>query len=62
MRVSHKLIMGDFNFRDIADMTTSANEQINTTLFIESIRDSFLFQHVTHPTRIRQNNGIQSYT
>ena len=58
MRQSHKLIMGDFNFRDInwSDMTTASNEQHNSTLFIESIRDSFLFQHVTEPTRIRENN------
>ena len=58
MRQSHKLIMGDFNFRDInwSDMTTASNEQHNSTLFIESIRDSFLFQHVIKPTRIRENN------
>ena len=58
MRQSHKLFMGDFNFRDInwSDMTTASNEQHNSTLFIESIRDSFLFQHVTKPTRIRENN------
>ena len=58
MRQSHKLIMGDFNFRDInwSDMTKASNEQHNSTLFIESIRDSFLFQHVTKPTRIRENN------
>ena len=58
MRQSHKLIMGEFNFRDInwSDMTTASNEQHNSTLFIESIRDSFLFQHVTKPTRIRENN------
>ena len=50
--------MGDFNFSDInwSDMTTTANEQHSTTIFIESIRDSYLFQHVTEPTRIRENN------
>ena len=37
-------------------MTTASNEQHNSTLFIESIRDSFLFQHVTEPTCIRENN------
>ena len=58
MRYSHKLIMGDFNFRDInwSDMSTSSNEQQNSTLFIESIRDSFMFQHVLEPTRYRANN------
>ena len=58
MRYSHKLIMGDFNFRDInwTDMSTSSNEQQNSTLFIESIRDSFMFQHVLEPTRYRANN------
>ena len=52
------LIMGDFNFRDInwSDRTTASNEQHDSTLFIENIRDSFLFQHVTKPTRIRENN------
>ena len=50
--------MGDFNFRYInwSDMNTASNDQHNSTLFIESIRDSFLFQHVTEPTRIRENN------
>ena len=58
MRQSHKIIMGDFNFRDInwSDMTTAANEQHSTTLFIESIRVSCLFQQVTKPTHIRENN------
>ena len=58
MRQSHKHIRGDFNFRDInwSDMTAASNEQHNSILFIESIRDSFLFQHVTVPTRIREDN------
>ena len=37
-------------------MTTASNEQHNSTLFIESIRESFLFHHVSKPTRIRENN------
>ena len=50
--------MLDFNLREInwSDMTTTVNEQHKANLFVEAVRDSFLTQHVTEPTRIRENN------
>ena len=50
--------MGDMNYRGI-DWDTFTNAQKNTKqreendLFIECIRDNFLFQHITEPTRQR---------
>ena len=51
---SHKLLMGDFNLREInwSDMTTTVNEQHKANLFAEAVRDSFLTQHAAEPTRI----------
>ena len=49
---------GDFNFRDIKwpDCTTTKNEDSAEYLFIETIRDCFLQQHVYEPTRSRGTN------
>ncbi|MCG8032216.1 MAG: hypothetical protein JAZ03_08575 [Candidatus Thiodiazotropha taylori] len=57
-RESHKLIMGDFNFREINWETITANvgEQHMSSRFIETIRDTFLFQHIKRPTRFREGN------
>ena len=56
---SHILLMGDFNFPTInwKYWTTNSDDPENqANKFIECIRDCFLHQHVTSPTRIRQNN------
>ena len=37
-------------------MTTSVGETHLASLFVECIRDSYLVQHVTQPTRIRTGN------
>ena len=49
---SHLLICGDFNYKGInwTDDTGTTREEEH---FIECIRDNFLFQHVTEPTRYR---------
>ena len=54
-KYSHTCILGDFNFRDInwSTVTTSHNEDSKESKFIETIRDGFLYQHVTKPTRRR---------
>ena len=54
-RDSHKLIMGDFNLKEInwEDMSTSVGETHLANLFVECVRDSYFIQHITEPTRIR---------
>ena len=55
---THKLVMGDFNFRGInwKTVTTSVGETHIASLFVESVRDSYFVQHVTNPARIRSGN------
>ena len=58
LNYSHVLIMGDFNHREIdwtTWTTTIKNENDPANLFIEAVRDSFMFQHVDQLTRIRGN-------
>ena len=53
---SHILIMGDFNYKGINWETWSTNTDNplnNENKFIECLRDNFLHQHVTTPTRGR---------
>ena len=60
MQYSHLLITGDFNYPKI-DWTTWSTDSDNlldmNNQFIEAMRDSFLFQHVSLPTRARLNNS-----
>ena len=56
---SHVLLMGDFNLPNInwTDWTTkSLKPECYENQFIEGLRDSFLFQHVTDYTRQRGND------
>ena len=55
---SHLLIVGDFNIKeiDLTNMSTPENENHTSTLFLECLRDCFLFQHVKEPTRYRSQN------
>ncbi|MEW8544372.1 MAG: reverse transcriptase domain-containing protein, partial [Candidatus Thiodiazotropha sp.] len=57
-KYSHILIMGDFNHKEInwIDNSTIVGENHIASIFLECIRDTFLFQHVKEPTRIRENN------
>ena len=52
---SHKLVMGDFNYRNIDWKTysTATSSKCNDSMFTESVRDAYLYQHVTEPTRCR---------
>ena len=54
-KYSHKLIMGDFNYRNIDwnSCTTVSSENSSDNKFIESVRDSYLYQHILEPTRCR---------
>ena len=50
--------MGDFNFREIDwnNEETSVGEDHIATIFLESVRDTYLHQHVKEPTRYRSDN------
>ena len=56
-RYSHLLIMGDFNYKDIMwnqDWSTpSLSENSEEFLFVETLRDCYLYQHIDKPTRTR---------
>jgi hypothetical protein len=54
---SHKLIVGDFNFKEIswADEKVNASDEHPASMFFECIQDNFLHQHVTRETRFRGN-------
>ena len=56
---SHRCLLGDFNFKDINWLsgTTPLGEQSIEARFIESVRDSYLYQHITEPTRSRGNDN-----
>lgn len=55
---SHVLIIGDFNYNRInwEDSTTSGGVDSNEFLFIETLRDAYLYQHIVKPTRGRGTN------
>ena len=52
------LVLGDFNYPNVdwKDCTTDYSENSDSYMFIESIRDTLLSQHVTEPTRGRLGN------
>ena len=52
---SHVLIGGDFNQSDINwnDIALTNNENSPSTIFMDFVFDSFLYQHVTEPTHYR---------
>ena len=56
---THRCIVGDFNFREInwKSFTTHCGEESAESKFIEAVRDSFLFQHVSEVTRSRGNDS-----
>ena len=58
-KYSHRCIVGDFNFRQIKwqSLTTPCGENSTESKFIETVRDSFLHQHVSDVTRSRGNNN-----
>ena len=56
---SHLVIAGDFNYPDINwDTVESVKHSEHTSQrFIDAVRDSFLHQHVTQPTRYRHEQN-----
>ena len=58
-KFSHLVVMGDFNVRNIDWVNTCCLVQDlddYSNKFLECMRDSYLFQHVTEPTRQRGND------
>ena len=55
---SHRCIVGDFNYRDINwnNWTTPHGPQSKESLFIETVRDCYLHQHINESTRVRGND------
>ena len=53
---SHRCIVGDFNFKEISwsTYTTNVNTAHRSSIFLEQVRDNFLTQHITKPTRFRE--------
>ena len=56
MKISHKLVVGDFNYKHINWETweTPKNESSSEQRFINCIQDTYWYQHVTSPTRYRE--------
>jgi hypothetical protein len=54
-KFSHIMVMGDFNFPKIDWKIWSTKGDKNSENFVESIRDSYLSQHVMEHTRMRVN-------
>ena len=56
---SHVCLVGDFNFKDInwKNCTTIHGGKSKEVKFIETVRDCFLYQHITKPTRRRGNDN-----
>ncbi len=56
LKTTHMLIMVDYNYPQIdwsTWTTNSPNHDDRGYVFIENIRDNYLYQHVTKPTRAR---------
>jgi hypothetical protein len=53
---SHLLIMGDFNYSKLDWTNWNSNGDKEGDAFMESIRDSFLYQHVEGYTLTRENS------
>lgn len=58
MKQSHKLIVGDYNYKHIDwdTWTTTKNETSEEQAFITCIQDLYWYQHTTEPTRYRQGD------
>ncbi len=55
MKYTHVVIGGDFNHPELDWLNGRAtkNPEHKSTVFLNAVRDSFLFQHVRHPTHYR---------
>ena len=56
-RASHRVILGDFNLREInwVTETSKVSENHLDTNFLEAVRDTYLFQQMKQVTRTRVN-------
>ena len=56
VNASHKLIMGDFNFKEIDwdTLQVQASDNHPATAFFDVTQDLYLVQHVNFPTRFRE--------
>ena len=56
VKYTHRLMFGDFNLKGINWCDQESLESVNhiTSLFMEYVRDSFLYQHVREYTRYRE--------
>ena len=54
--ISLVFIVGDFNIKEIkwSMCEISENQEHISSVFLEGIKDCFLFQHVREPTRFRE--------
>ena len=57
-RSPHLLIVGDFNFKEIKldVFDTIVNEDHAASIFLESIKDTYLIQHIKENTRYQSCN------
>jgi hypothetical protein len=53
---SHLLITGDCNLPKLDWNTWTSRGEHGGEIFLESIRESYLIQHVTEVTRVRDNS------
>ena len=58
VKYSYVLYVGDFNFKEIdwENNNTSVGPEQIATKFLESVRDTYLYQHVRKATRYRSDN------
>ena len=64
-KYSHILLMGDLNYRNIdwnTWTTPNRSEESNEFKFIETIRDSYLYQHINQPTNQGKRIKYSKYT
>ena len=61
-RATHVLITGDFNYPKIiwSNWTTTSAETGDEFMFVETLRDIYLYQHVAAPTRARGSDSPQT--
>ena len=59
LKDTHLLIIGDFNYPEInwEFQQTTENMQHNSSIFINCINDTFLYQHVKEHTRYRNDQN-----
>lgn len=59
LKYSHLLVNGDFNYPELTwnPQTSPKSEYHPASLFLENVRDNFLYQHVGNPTHARSDQS-----